>query len=111
MQPMQSMQPMHQAMQPMQIMQQPILLAAPPPVQSMEECNVGVMAGIIKIAMNTGAQSYCPVQPNQGAGLPGAVEPGRLEARLAEFYRKWARDQREEPERQARREKEKRSRS
>ena len=49
---------------------------------------VGIMAGLVRVALNNGHEPWTPLDvAAMPALMPPAVEPGRLEARLSEFYR------------------------
>lgn len=65
----------------------------PPPQQlpmlDMTKINVGVMADIIKSAVKAGHPKYKSVDISALSGMqPVHVEPGRLDIRLNEFYKK-----------------------
>ena len=49
---------------------------------------VGVMAGLVKVALNGGHEPWRPLDlTTMPTAAPMPVEPGRLEARVKEFYR------------------------
>ncbi|KAJ1449576.1 hypothetical protein M885DRAFT_535088 [Pelagophyceae sp. CCMP2097] len=67
--------------------------AAPAAAAAAPRCDlatmpVGVMAGLVKIALTAGHEPWSPLDVSSMPTLmPAAIEPGRLEARVKEFYR------------------------
>ncbi|KAJ8598152.1 hypothetical protein CTAYLR_007363 [Chrysophaeum taylorii] len=88
----------------------PAPVAPPPqPPQRLDLATmpVGVMAGIVKVALASGHEPWKPLDVAAlPALLPPAIEPGRLEARLNEFYRVLENDRAKRAEKRAAREKE-----
>lgn len=73
----------------------PVFFAPPPPgaplaFLDLQTVPVGSMANILKGALKGGHPRYTPVDANAiSRSMPPTVEPGRLEARIAEFYKKY----------------------
>ena len=68
--------------------------SAPPPPHpplsvSLQQTSVGALANIVRNALKVGHAKYTPMDPSTMAqSIPPFVEPGRLEARVSQFYRK-----------------------
>lgn len=68
---------------------------------------VGVMAGLVKVALASGHPAWKPLDVlTMPTLMPPAVEPGRLEARVKEFYRVLEKDRAKRAGKRAAREKE-----
>jgi hypothetical protein len=49
-----------------------------------------VMANMVKSALKSGHPRYTPMDINAiSRATPQSIEPGRLEARISEFYKKY----------------------
>lgn len=60
------------------------------PWLDLQSCSVGSMANIVKSTLKSGYPRYAPMDINSiSRATPQAVEPGRLEARISEFYKKY----------------------
>lgn len=71
----------------------PMLAASPlPPMHpwlDLHNCSVGSMSNIARHALKSGHPRYTPLDINSISRVtPQTVEPGRLEARISEFYKK-----------------------
>jgi hypothetical protein len=60
------------------------------PALDLNRCSVGVMATIVKASLKINKRTYIPISPEVIAKAPPTppMEKGRLDARVAEFYRK-----------------------
>ena len=60
------------------------------PLFDLDKCSVGTLANIAKAAVRSGHPKYAPIGAHTlyAQAIPPHIEPARLEARLAEFYRK-----------------------
>lgn len=68
---------------------------------------VGVMAGLVKVALSAGHEPWKPIDVSTMPSLmPPAIEPARLEARVNEFYRVLEKERAVRAEKRAAREKE-----
>ena len=62
--------------------------STPAPLCDLAAIPVGIMAGLVRVALNAGHEPWKPLDvAAMPALMPPAVEPGRLDARIAEFYR------------------------
>jgi hypothetical protein len=57
----------------------------------MQKISVGNMANLTRQLYKAGNVKYCPLDPTQiSTFIPPAIEAGRLEARMNDFYSKYA---------------------
>jgi hypothetical protein len=83
----------HEITQPLnnQLLISPIfsLQPSPPIILDLMNVPVGQMANVIRSAVKLGHPKYTPIDASKLSSTPIVhVEPGRLEARISEFYRK-----------------------